>query len=159
MLEDTYQQLSSFYMKTRGFMTMQILTVNSQPCRRAESPVCHIFCHTSVIGPVLLPGLNDDEVTIRCLEVVGVTFRLNSDSVFQPVDLCNIFTLKFHWPCVCQLLSFSLELAKFPKLILIKHSFRMLTSDNYLVLTLGFGTPFGGWHRNSIWLPSSTGWE
>ena len=24
-------------------------------------------------------------------------------------------------------------------------------------LTLGLGTPFGGWHRNSIWFPSSTG--
>ena len=38
-----------------------------------------------------------------------------------------------------------------------KNTFQYFEHQVHSKLTLGLGTPFGGWHRNSIWFPSSTG--
>ena len=61
--------------------------MNSEPGGWTESSVSHIFCHATVIGSVLVSSLNNDQVTISCLDVVRVSFGLDLHPVLQPVNL------------------------------------------------------------------------
>ena len=63
------------------------LTMNVESCWRAQSPVGHVFCDTSVVGSVFFTSLDNNQVPIGGLNVVGVTFRLYLNPIFQPVNL------------------------------------------------------------------------
>ena len=54
---------------------------------RAQSPVGYIFSDTSVVCPVFFTGLDNNQVPIGSLNIVGVTLRLYFNSILQPVNL------------------------------------------------------------------------
>ena len=63
------------------------LTHYFKSCRGTDSSVDDIFCHTTVVGNILPPHLDNDQVAISCSKVVGIPFYCKLNFVFHPVDL------------------------------------------------------------------------
>ena len=58
------------------------LTVNIESGGWTQPAVGYIFGYTCVIGSVFFSGLNYDQVTICCLNVIGISFGLDFYSIF-----------------------------------------------------------------------------
>ena len=63
------------------------LTHDLQPGDRAEPPAGDVLRHAGVVGGVALPRLDEDQVAVGGLEVVGVALGLDLNAVLEPVDL------------------------------------------------------------------------
>ena len=63
------------------------LTHYFKSCRGTDSSVDDILCHTTVVGHILPPHLDNDQVAISCSKVVGIPLYFKLNFVFHPVDL------------------------------------------------------------------------
>ena len=63
---------------------------------RAQSPVGYVFSYTSIVGPVFFSSLDNNQVPIGGLNIIGVALGLYFNSILQPVYLkCKLTSLTF----------------------------------------------------------------
>ena len=54
---------------------------------RAQSPVGYIFGYTCIVSSVFFSSLDNNQVPIGGLNIIGVTLGLYLNSILQPVNL------------------------------------------------------------------------
>ena len=80
-------------MRARQLLLKRYLTDDEESGGGRESAAGHVLGHAGEVGPVPLAGLDQDQVAVRGLDVVGVPLRLHLHPVLQPVDLEYIFNI------------------------------------------------------------------
>jgi len=60
--------------------------MNVESCWRAQSSIRYVFSNASVVGPIFFTSLDDNQMPIGGLNVIGVAFGLYLNSILEPVN-------------------------------------------------------------------------
>lgn len=61
--------------------------MNVESCWRAQSSIRYVFSNASVVGPIFFTSLDDNQMPIGGLNVIGIAFGLYLNSILEPVNL------------------------------------------------------------------------